>query len=285
MVASYAACISRPFSCIITVALYYPEFRRNTVKETDLNSYITERPSAGIVITGDINQQDPRPLSQRFDLRKIVKAPTRGQNILDQILTNMGNLYGKAHHLPTLGRSDHQCIAYAPLKHQATGKTIVKTTRNLKADNIRSLGLKLNLENWESVYQAEDVDEKVEALNNILSSALNTCAPLKRVRMHQSDKEWMTPSIKGQIRARQTLDFLRAGLSHQHCLMCLSTTLMTIVPRELRLAPINTLIITPSMGWCLQIATVTCKRLWVIWWLGLTGIKWKLTLKRPKKCG
>lgn len=164
--------IARPFSCIITVALYYPEFRRNTVKKADLNSYITERldyllkerPSAGIVITGDINQLDPRPLSQRFDLRKIVKAPTRGKNILDQIHTNMGNLYGEAQHLPPLGRSDHQCIVYAPLKHQATGKTIVKTTRNLKADIIRSLGLKLNLENWESVYQAEDVKEKVETL-------------------------------------------------------------------------------------------------------------------------
>ena len=43
---------------------------------------------------------------------------------------------------------------------------IVKTIRNLKVDNIRALGLKLNLENWESVYQVEDVDEKFEALNN-----------------------------------------------------------------------------------------------------------------------
>ena len=68
----------RPFSCVIIVALYCPEFRRNVAKETELNNYITERldnllkerPSAGIVITGDINQLDPRPLCRRFDLRK-----------------------------------------------------------------------------------------------------------------------------------------------------------------------------------------------------------------------
>ena len=203
--------IMRPFSCIITVALYFPEFRRNIVKESELNNYITERlgnllkerPSAGIVITGDINQLDPRPLCRRFDLRKIVKAPTRGNNILDQILTNMGNIYGEAQHLPPLGRSDHQCILYAPLKHRPTGKPSVKTTRSLKADNIRALGLKLNHENWESVFQAKDVDEKVEAFNNILIEALNTCTPQKRVRMHPGDKEWMTPHIKGAISARQ----------------------------------------------------------------------------------
>ena len=68
--------------------------------------------------------------------------------------------------MPPLGRSDRQCIVYAPLKHQVTIKMIVKTIRNLKVDNIRALGLKLNLENWESVYQVEDVDEKFEALNN-----------------------------------------------------------------------------------------------------------------------
>ena len=202
---------TRPFSCIITVALYYPEFRKNVAKETELNNYITEcldnllkeRPSAGIVITGDFNHLDPRPLCQRFNLRKMVKAPTRGNNILDQILTNMSSLYGEAKHLPPLGRSDHQCIVFTPLDQQPTGKPAVKTTRNLKPDNIRALGLKLNLENWETVYQAVDVDDKVEAFNNILSEALNTCVPEKRVRMHPNDKEWMTPHIKSQIRARQ----------------------------------------------------------------------------------
>ena len=132
-------CIVRPFSCIITVALNFPEFRRNIAKESELNSYITERldnllkerPSAGIVIMGDINQLDPCSLCWRFDLRKIVKAPTCGNNILDQILTNMDNVYSEVQHLPPLGRSDYQCILYAPLKHRPTGKSSVITARSL----------------------------------------------------------------------------------------------------------------------------------------------------------
>ena len=104
------------------------------------------------MITGDINQLDLRSLCRRFDLRKIVKAPTRGNNILEQILTNMGNIDGEAQHLPPFGRSDHKCIPYAPLKHRPTGKWSVITARSLKADNIRALGLKLSHENWESVF-------------------------------------------------------------------------------------------------------------------------------------
>ena len=61
----------------------------------------------------------------------------------------------------------------------------------------------LNLENWKAVYGANDVDNKVECLNKIIENALDACAPVKCVRMHPNDKEWMTPYIKTQIKARQ----------------------------------------------------------------------------------
>ena len=60
------------------------------------------------------------------------------------------------------------------------------------------------------------MDDKVEAFNNILSEALNTCVPEKRVRMHPSDKEWMTPHIKSQIRARQKAFCKGDKESYQH---------------------------------------------------------------------
>ena len=87
--------------------------------------------------------------------------PTRGQNILDQFLSNMGELYCEAQLLPPLGRSDHQCILFSPLNQQRHGKAISRSVRTFKPDNLRSLGLKLNLESWSAVYEASDVDEKV----------------------------------------------------------------------------------------------------------------------------
>ena len=162
--------ISRPFSCIITAALYFPPGKTCT-EERELIDHITEcldnlrieRPSAGIIITGDFNHLNPRQLCQRFSLRKLVKMPTRGQNILDQFLSNMGELYCEAQLLPPLGRSDHQCILFSPLNQQRHGKAISRSVRTFKPDNLRSLGLKLNLESWSAVYEASYVDEKVEA--------------------------------------------------------------------------------------------------------------------------
>ena len=59
------------------------------------------------------------------------------------------------------------------------------------------------MESWSAVYEASDVDEKVEAFNGIIINSLDTCTPLLHVRLHPSDKEWMTLHIKDQIRARQ----------------------------------------------------------------------------------
>ena len=202
--------ISRPFSCIITDALYFPPGKTCT-EERELIDHITERldnllierPSAGIIITGDFNHLNPRQLCQRFSLRKLVKMPTRGQNILDQFLSNMGELYCEAQLLPPLGRSDHQCILFSPLNQQRHGKAISRSERTFKPDSLRSLGLKLYVESWSAVYEASDVEEKVEAFNSIIINSPDMCTPLRPVRLHPSDKEWMKPHIKDQIRARQ----------------------------------------------------------------------------------
>ena len=49
-------------------------------------------------------------------------------------------------------------------------------------------------------------------------NTLDTSAPLRRVRMHPDDKEWMTPYIKDQIRSRQRA-FVK-GDKARYQLMC-----------------------------------------------------------------
>ena len=124
-----------------------------------LDNLLLERPSAGIIITGDFNHLNPRQLCQRFSLRKLVKMPSCGQNILDQFLSNMGELYCEAQLLPPPCRSDHQCILFSPLNKQRHGKAISRSVRTFKPDNLRSLGLKLNLESWSAVFEASDVEK------------------------------------------------------------------------------------------------------------------------------
>ena len=61
----------------------------------------------------------------------------------------------------------------------------------------------MNFEDWEAVYSAQDVDDKVSAFNYIVIRTLDETCPLKIVRIRSTDKPWMTPSIKNEIKARQ----------------------------------------------------------------------------------
>ena len=70
--------------------------------------------------------------------------------------------------------------------------------------NVRALGLKLNLEEWPPVFSAHDVDEEVNLFTANLLRILNETLPERKVRVGPTDKPWMTPRIKKEIRARQS---------------------------------------------------------------------------------
>ena len=59
----------------------------------------------GIIIAGDFNKLNLSRLCNRFGLKKAVSSSTRGKNSLDQVLTNMANLYSAAQHLPPTSMS------------------------------------------------------------------------------------------------------------------------------------------------------------------------------------
>ena len=82
--------------------------KRNEKYITDrLDNLLRKRPSPGIVIAGDFNHLNPHEICQRLSLCKLVRASTRGNNILDQILTDTSQSKNTAS--PTRGRSDHHC--------------------------------------------------------------------------------------------------------------------------------------------------------------------------------
>ena len=130
----YLTRIPRPHSCIFSAGVYFPP-GENAVEEKEMTDYLTEcldkllqeTPSAGILLADDFNQLYLGGLCRRFSLRKLVHAPTRGLNVLDQILTNMPELFNPVKHLPPLGRSDHQCLLVQPklqVKLKATTREI-----------------------------------------------------------------------------------------------------------------------------------------------------------------
>ena len=112
------------------------------------------------MLAGDCNQLDLNSLCRRFNLKTLVHGPTRGNNTLDQILTNMTSTYNVAVHLPPLGKSDHQCLLVKP-KKQVKVKPILRNVRIMRPRNITGLTIRMNEQNWNQVLDARDVDQKV----------------------------------------------------------------------------------------------------------------------------
>ena len=61
----------------------------------------------------------------------------------------------------------------------------------------------MNRENWETVYDAREVDDKVSAFTCTIVHMLDKSLPKGTVRAHPSDKPWMILRIKHEIKARQ----------------------------------------------------------------------------------
>ena len=87
----------------------------------------------------------------------------------------------------------------------------------MKRSNLIALELRLSRTVWDAVYKAEDVDDKVSIFNRVISKALDGCMPLKSIRLHPTDKPWMTPNIKAKIKLRQRA-FTRGNMSQYNLL-------------------------------------------------------------------
>ena len=92
--------LPRPLSGIMLAVVYSPPCI--SVQEgSDLIEYIIDSldqvcsafPDCGIVITGDFNMLNVADLLSSHNLKQVVREPTRGNNILDLIITNMSHFY------------------------------------------------------------------------------------------------------------------------------------------------------------------------------------------------
>ena len=114
----------------------------------------------------------------------------------------MSDFNDEVMHLPPVGRSDHQCLLFSPkIKDQV--KPTSRKVRLTKPCNLAAVGLKLNLEEWNSVFHVRDVNDKVCFFTNTMTKILDETIPETTIRVHASDKPWMTSYIKREIRARR----------------------------------------------------------------------------------
>lgn len=126
----------RPLSGIICGVVYCPP-NLKAQQEKDLVDHIinnvdlvtTAHPDCGIL--GDFNTLNITDLLLQHDLSQIVQAPTRGNNSLDLIITNLPHLYSIPVISVPLGTSDHNSVLWSPVSNTSKSTPGPQTTKVL----------------------------------------------------------------------------------------------------------------------------------------------------------
>ena len=84
-------------------------------------------PNSGILVLGDFNQFCPGNLCGSFKLKKIVKKTTRGENVFDQVYTNL-TFYYESTILPPIGSSDNCSILLQTLCNKIPSVPTIRTS-------------------------------------------------------------------------------------------------------------------------------------------------------------
>ena len=174
-------------SCVLDIIDY--------VLSSHLDAY-----KARIVICGDFN--DLRlyndKITQLTGLKQIVNFPTRKENTLDLIFTNISSTK-HVRIFPPLGKSDHSCVFWSHDDKSLTqGVTCTKkTVRYMSKYNFMhfcSLMYDINWLNFVSSFSQLDVgfSEFLAALKALF----DFCFPKRIVRMRSTDQPWVRPSLK-----------------------------------------------------------------------------------------
>ena len=80
-------------------------------------------------------------------------------------------------------------------KNKTEDPPVSRKYRQIKPENLDALKLKMNLEDWETVSSESDVDDKISAINFIITRILDDTIPVRTGRVHSTNKPWITPTI------------------------------------------------------------------------------------------
>lgn len=163
-------------------------------------------PGSTIVVAGDVNTLNMGELQSRTGLTSMVTAPTRGANILDQILTSEPLTFDRVKVVKSVIKTDHSAvIAYSG----AVKQTVQKSTRKCEfrkrspAQNCSFLSYASALN--PSDFLGSDPDHLFDNFYSLSTSLLDHFYPSRFVSIASTDPPFMTPEIKSALRKKNLL--------------------------------------------------------------------------------
>ena len=167
---------------------------------------ILTRPSASVTLGGDFNQLPDDDVIDHTGLIPIVKEPTRGRNILDQIFTSSIR-YHKVKVIKSTLRSDHMCvIAYAGKNICCYDKTFKKCSFRKQSPDQKSSFLRgAQIITTAELRSMPTVQPALDAFYKSLLDNLDTFFPEKSVKLTSRDPPYITPAVKSMLMEKNKL--------------------------------------------------------------------------------
>ena len=202
--------LPRGFPCLVTATFYHPPSSDDSeileYLSTSLTWVESHFPGCGIILAGDFNRLDIKNICINFGLKQIVTIPTRGENTLDLVLTNLHPFYqtDSITAYPPFGLSDHSVIAISPrVRDPKSNQKKIVYKRDMRPSRKSMFGRYLNEIDWSFLDSPNSIDAKGCYFTDVLSIGLSYILPEKRFMVHPNDHPWINEDVRRLIKPRQ----------------------------------------------------------------------------------
>ena len=168
-----------------------------------------------LVISGDFNQWNLDQALEEFrDITETAAGPTRGNRTIDRTFSNFTDVTesGLLEPLQTEGDngpvrdSDHR-ISYltANLPRKDKYRWLSYSYRYNNEESAEEFGKWIVTNEWKSVLEAEGSENKTQAYQNLIETAIREFFPLRTVKRRNIDPPWINDKVKRLIKIRKNI--------------------------------------------------------------------------------
>ena len=161
--------LPRGFPCLVISVIYHPpnadDREMLSYLSTSLTTIESDYPGCGLMLAGDFNRLKVNRLLNQFQCKQMVNVPTRVDQTLDLIITNLYSFYANdsVEKYPPFGLSDHN-VVILNLRNRCdkSGSRKLVITRDMRPSRKSELGRYLTSCNWSILDHLKTCEEKLE---------------------------------------------------------------------------------------------------------------------------
>jgi hypothetical protein len=142
-------------------------------------------------------------LMNLLNITQLIEHPTRGENILDLLLTDTPNLFLNSGVIPSLSNLDHDAIFGTFKLSYPTSSSYLRHVWYYDRGNFDSLNETFDNVPWPGVINDDDtLDEITENVTNIILNTAKEKIPNRIVKIKPNDKPWFNKDLRKLFKTR-----------------------------------------------------------------------------------